>query len=138
MLSLSMRKIPAIRQMLAPAAVGAVLFCGGCASSSGMRAIPASADITASGNNKLSYTFPRDGMVYVYDKNDDSVLYSGRVLGRDEVLVDPDANQIRINNRVVHESGVDRGHQVQVRFAPSESGDHTVIQKETVIERRVE
>jgi len=54
-----------------------------------------------SGTGREVYTAQDDGMVYVYDKATDHLLWSGQVLRGQTVVVDPQTNQITLNGTIV-------------------------------------
>jgi len=63
--------------------------------------IPANATLAASGNDRLVYTAPSDGMAWVYDVTHDRILWSGQVYMNQSVSVMPDSNTISVGGRVV-------------------------------------
>ena len=62
--------------------------------------IPSSAQMTVSGRT-MHFTAPNDGMVYVYDKPAQRLLWSGAVVSGQAVDVDPQKNQIMLGGSVV-------------------------------------
>jgi hypothetical protein len=72
----------------------------GCASDR-MSNIPDNAIIASSGNDRLSYTAPSYGTIWVYDVNNDRIDYSGPVAPNDSVAVDPGVTSVTVNGRVV-------------------------------------
>src|SRR5918993_219371 len=47
----------------------------------------------------LRYEADRDGRVYVYDEDDDRVVYSGNVYRGEDFVVDPDADVLSVNGK---------------------------------------
>jgi hypothetical protein len=91
-----------LSQFAASTAVGAALFIGaaGCSHERGDE-IPASASEISAGKESVTATAPRDGMVYVWDKNANRELYTARVQKGDIVRVDAKQNKIFMNDKLV-------------------------------------
>ena len=89
-------------QFAASAAVGTALFIGaaGCSHERGDE-IPSSASEISAGKESVTATAPRDGMVWVWDKNANRELYTARVNKGDTVRVDAKQNKIFLNDRLV-------------------------------------
>jgi hypothetical protein len=85
----------------------------GCASERGMD-VPASAVLAASGNGAIDYRVPHDGMVYVYDRNTDQLIYSGQVLRGQMFSIDPVNDRLILDGRVVQDKtpGIADEHRV--------------------------
>jgi hypothetical protein len=81
--------------------------------------IPSNATIASSGNDHLSYTAPSYGTIWVYDVSNDRIDYSGPVSMNEAVTVDPSANSVTINGRIVADK-VDQGAQHRIYFVPSQ------------------
>ena len=79
-------------------------------------AIPADAALAAEGDGKVTATAKDAGMVYVHDRNDNRLVYSGDVRANDVVTVDPDANRVMVNTRVVQDKTLRRGHDHRILF----------------------
>src|SRR4051812_47815042 len=73
----------------------------GCASHQRPELVPGSARLQMSGTGREVYTAPDNGMVYVYDKSTDHLLWSGQVLRGQTVVVDPKTDQITLNGAIV-------------------------------------
>jgi hypothetical protein len=91
-----------LSQFAASAAVGTALLIGaaGCSHERGDE-IPASASEISAGKESVTATAPRDGMVYVWDKNANRELYTARVQRGDIVRVDAKHNKIFMNDKLV-------------------------------------
>jgi hypothetical protein len=88
--------------MIVPAMLGVAVAVGGwgCAAEH-PSLVPAEAQVVTSGQGRLAYTAPHDGMVYVYNVDADKLLYSSPIKEGQSVVVDPTANRIMLNGRVV-------------------------------------
>jgi hypothetical protein len=78
--------------------------------------IPANAQMTASGNESVSYTAPRSGMIYVLDKNTNKLVYSGEVHKGQSLTIDasrPDHN-ITLDGNTVTQQELNNGHTYQI------------------------
>ena len=85
------------------------MLAAGCASNSRPADVPSTAILETGGRERLVYVPSNSGMLYISDQNDRAILYSGRVLAGDHIVVDPDANRVAINDRVVVSENV--GHE---------------------------
>jgi hypothetical protein len=65
--------------------------------------IPVNAQMVAQGTHKITYTAPRDGMVWVYNKFNGNMEWAGGVRAGDTVLVDPEADKIKLNGMNVND-----------------------------------
>ncbi len=75
------------------------------------------------GNRNLNYTAPNDGTVTVYDTHRDQVIYSGKIMKGQNLMVDTMNDQITIDGQKVAEKVVAGGDQHRVFFSPSEHID---------------
>jgi hypothetical protein len=62
-------------------------------------AIPSTANLTGEGANRVSYTAAGPGTIWIVDVQQNAVLYTGRVLMGDEVVIDPDHGNLTINGK---------------------------------------
>jgi hypothetical protein len=68
--------------------------------------IPPNATPVSSGNGQVTYTATTPGTVWVYDAGSDRIVYSGP-LGMNQVIsIDPQANQVTIDGRIVFDKGL--------------------------------
>lgn len=95
-------------------AIGLFILAG--CESDRMANIPPGATISASGNAQLTFTAPQTGTIWVYDVNNDRIVYSGSLAGNQSVSVDPVANQITVEGRVVMDKGMNNGDQLRIYF----------------------
>jgi hypothetical protein len=95
-------------------ALGVILLVG--CESDRVSNIPTGAMMSASGNAQISYTAPSDGMIWVYDVNNDRIDYSGMVLSNQSIVVDPVSRQITVDGRLVNEKALDGGAQHRIYF----------------------
>ena len=90
---------------------------GGCAPER-PESVPADAKSVAkqTGSNPLNFTAPDDGTVYIYDRSQQKMVYSGRVREGETLEIDPKRDNIRLEGRVVLEKQLRDLHQYQVWF----------------------
>lgn len=104
----------------------------GCATSN--ENIPTNAQMVTSGNGVVAFTAPRDGKVYILDKNMNKLLYSANINKGQAVSVDPtrrDRN-ITIDNNAVTQESLNVGHTYQIYFHPMTDADRNVAIEEHV------
>jgi hypothetical protein len=66
----------------------------------GMDSIPSRANRVAEGKDqRMIYTAPEDGTLYVYDTKDRKLLFSGPLYRNEEFQMVPDGNVINVNGR---------------------------------------
>jgi hypothetical protein len=83
----------------------------------GMQEIPADALAVEAGEGTgLTYEPSRDGVLYVYDVDDDRVIYAGRIRDRESFRLDPEGNRATINNRTVMRSDLNPRHRYRLYF----------------------
>jgi hypothetical protein len=101
------------------ALVGAVIMAavGGCAPER-PGSVPADARSVAkqSGQNPINFTAPADGTIFVYDRSNQKMVYSGRLRQGDTLEVDSRRNQVRLDGRVINEGKLRDLHEYQVWF----------------------
>src|SRR5687768_24119 len=83
-------------------AAGLALWSAGCTVER-HPAVPADARMAAEGDGKVSATATEAGMVYISDRHENRLLYSGDIKSGEVVSVDPEANQVTIDGRVVQD-----------------------------------
>jgi hypothetical protein len=95
-----------MRSLAIPMSLAVLLMIlGGCTTDRDTQ-IPATASVVSSGNDRVTYTAPSDGTIWVYDAGSDRIVYSGALHMNQSVVVDPQANQITIDGRVVFDKGL--------------------------------
>jgi hypothetical protein len=72
--------------------------------------------VDAGEGSNLTYEPSRDGVLYVYDVDDDRVIYVGRIRDRERFQLDPDGNRATINNRTVMRSDLNPRHRYRLYF----------------------
>lgn len=83
----------------------------------GMQEIPTSATaLEGGGAAGLEYEPSRDGVVYVYNVDEDRVIYVGRVRDRERFRLDPDSGRALINSRTVFRSDLNPRHRYRLYF----------------------
>ncbi len=63
--------------------------------------VPAGAESEVEGGQRLVYSAPSNGRIWVSDVGSNSVIYAGSVHQGDEVAVDPDNNRVTIGGQIV-------------------------------------
>jgi hypothetical protein len=91
------------------------LIASGCASERN-RDVPSDAKIVAQGEKTLTYRAPEEGTIYVYDKNGNNVLYSGRLQRDEMVQVDAMRDKILVDGRTVMDKQIRDHDQINVFF----------------------
>jgi hypothetical protein len=87
-------------------------------STRGIDEIPTSASRVDEGNGpRLTYSPRRDGTLYVYDADDDRVVYSGGVRADDRFSLDP-ADRATVNGRTVLGTNLNPNHRYRIYFDP--------------------
>src|SRR3712207_5702377 len=81
-------KVMAAGSLFAAGLVGA-----GC-TGTGRSAIPSAAEEIGSGNGLVTTTAPNTGEVWVLDKTDNALVWSGRAVRGDKIVVDPKADKV--------------------------------------------
>ena len=85
--------------------------------SSGMRDIPRDAVKVEEGvGDRLRYEADRDGRIYVYDEDDDRVVYSGKVYRGEDFVVDPDADVLSVDGKRLGDVNLRAKHRYRVYF----------------------
>ena len=97
-----------------------LIFLGGCAMDQ-MSNIPANATMASSGDDRLAFTAPSDGTVWIYDVSRDRIVYSGQVWMNQTVSVNPDNSTINIGGRVVMDTLPPNAHR-RIYFAANAAG----------------
>lgn len=70
---------------------------------------------------KLSYDPKRDGRVFLYDEDDDRVVYSGRVYRDEDFSADPDDDELLVNGKKIDEVNLRAKHRYRLYFLPNDS-----------------
>ncbi len=107
--------------------VSAGLFSAGCTHDRPDR-LPSSAQLVVEGDSALAYKAPTDGMVYVYDMQDNRIVYSGDVTRGQTVKVDTDKNRIMVGDELGSEKTLKMGHPHRIFF-----DSHGMTESRTVI-----
>jgi hypothetical protein len=110
--------VSAMRRFTLGAVLSGVGVClvGGCASSDRPKEVPQSALYKAGGDERVVFVADQDGTLYVTEEGPKSVLYSGRVMRGDRVVIDPDSDRLTVNERVVFSKDIPkRMHKVFVQ-----------------------
>ena len=110
-----------LSQFAAPAIVGAALFAGaGCASDERPDQVPGNATMISEGSQNVIASAPHDGTVYVWDKNADKMVYTGKVAKGDNIRVDAKHNKVFYNDKLAVETDLTDSHNYRVFFDQSE------------------
>lgn len=99
------------------AVVASAVLSAGCAAER-PESVPADARSVAkqAGNNPVNFTAPHDGMVYVYDRSAQKMVYSGRVQRGETLELDPRRDNVRLDGRTVLEKDLRDLNEYQVWF----------------------
>lgn len=85
--------------------------------SAGMDEIPAGAVVVDKGDKvDLRYEAPATGALYVYDIDDDRVVYVGRVQDRERFVFDPENNRATVDGKTVLRSEFNPRHRYRLYF----------------------
>lgn len=111
-------------QLAIPALLGLGLVVGGCAKER-HEAIPQTAMNVSEASGDIRYTAPENGEVFVYNANQDELIYSGRIRKGETLSVEPedDEDKIRIDSQVVSTRDLKEGHKHKVFFQPGRGRD---------------
>ena len=82
-----------------------VCLAGGCASDR-PEDVPKSALYKAGGDERVVYVADQDGTLYVTEQASNSVIYSGRVVRGDRVVIDPESDRLTVNEAVVYSKDI--------------------------------
>jgi hypothetical protein len=98
---------------------GTVISSGGASrgDARGTESIPSRADRVAEGTDqRLTYTAPTDGTLYVYDASDKKLLFSGPLYRNEEFLLNPTGNVIDVNGRKAGTYNLHTDHRYELYF----------------------
>lgn len=117
------------RMLLSAGLVLGTVAVGGCLQERS-NVIPQSAQLRVEGDKLLTYNATNDGMVYVYNRNTNEVIYSGQIARNQAIVVDPEKNQILLDGRMVSENTLRNGDRYRIFFQPAQgsmsSGSNTL------------
>ena len=83
----------------------------------GIDEIPTTANRVAEGDSpRLTFRPTRDGTLYVYDADDDRVVYSGAVRADDRFVMDPADDRATVNGRTVLGADLSPKHRYRLYF----------------------
>jgi len=116
------------RTISLPAWMLVLILLGGCASDR-HHDIPADARLVSEGDKTLSYSFEQPGTVYIFDRNTDKMVYSGKVERGQMIRVDPDKDRIMLDDKVVRDEDMKANDTRRIFFEPDPSR-HTVVVEE--------
>lgn len=127
----------AFRHFVAPAAA-VCLAAGviGCSSEPRAEQIPPGARLQMQGDQQLTYTAQRDGEIYVYDSDDRTLLYSGKIEKGQSLTVDPDDDKILVDNKLVLEKDIRAGNRHRIYFQPDDTADRVIEERTTIRQER--
>lgn len=88
--------------------------------SRGMQEVPAEAvEVDGGEGARLEYEPSRSGVIYVYDVDDDRVIFVSRVRDRERFRLDPEANRATINSKTVFRSDLEPRNRYRLYFDPA-------------------
>src|SRR3954470_1256234 len=97
------------RQIAMPAWLFAlIVVLGGCTTER-PNDLPGNATLGAEGNREVHFMAPSSGTAYVYDNNNEHLIWSGAVHKGDTIDVDPDNNRITVADKKVTTQTLARG-----------------------------
>ena len=124
--------------------VGLCLLAAGCAAEK-HEAIPPDAQLTAKGEKDLTYRATNDGKVFVYDRSNGEMLYTGNLRQGELISVDAMKDKIYVNNVPVDKKIRDHDD-IKIYFQespaarlearPASSSSSTVIREREVVQPR--
>jgi hypothetical protein len=83
----------------------------------GLDEIPRDAVRVEQGTGKtLRYEAERDGRVFVYDEDDDRVVYTGKLYKGEEFIADPDRDLLAVNGKRLDDVNLRSAHRYRVYF----------------------
>ena len=103
---------------------------GGCADHPSE--VPADGVKVAEGNQKLLYKAPEAGTIFIYESQDNRLVYRSAIKRGDTVELNAKDDRITINGNTVMERGINNGSNYKMFFDPRGS-NRTVVE-----ERRIE
>lgn len=90
--------------------------------------IPSDAMMTTEGDKVLSQRFTEPGMVYVFDRNDNKMVYSGRVKAGETITVEPDKDRISISGHTVYDKDINDFDTRRIFFEPDSRSPNTMTE----------
>ncbi len=124
-----------ITQLLASGAAALALTLAACESTPMSAKIPATANQVASAKGTTTYRTSDPGMLYIYDKTWNKIVYAGEVRADQNVQVDTEHNRIVIDARpVVEQASLGWGDDYQI-YLDTKEARGTTVERRTVIER---
>ena len=78
--------------------------------------VPKDARVVDSGTERLTFTVPDDGSVYLYDEDARTVVWDERVRDGDRVSVDTDNNRIDVNGRAQSRLDLNSEHRFRLYY----------------------
>lgn len=79
--------------------------------------VPGGATILDQGKGPLKATARESGTVYLYDADDQRVVWSGNISRGQEFAVDPDADRAVIDSEPVYRQNLERNHTHRIYFS---------------------
>ena len=70
---------------------------------------------TAEGSS-IRYEAKRDGKVYLYDEDDDRVVYSGKLFRDERFVADPDEDELSVNGKKLGDVNLRAKHRYRLYF----------------------
>ncbi len=122
------------RHFVMKAAAG-LLLAGivGCASDR-PKDVPPTAMLKAEGDQRVVYTAPREGTVWVTEPGSNEIVYSGPVHQGDRVVLDPDQGKLIVNDHVVSDKGITR-HDHRIFFLEGSPVPSSTLTQDSSIAR---
>ena len=113
------------------AVIALLVVAAGCATDRPL-SVPADEMLLSEGDRDLTFRADRDGTVYVYNHNDDQILYSGKVERGQTISVDTERDRIELDGRPVMEKGIGGNDTRRVYFRPEATTERVIIEERRV------
>jgi hypothetical protein len=110
----------------------ASLIVGGCAYDRHPE-IPNDAMMMAEGDKTLTQRFNEPGTVYIFDRNNNEMIYAGKVDAGQTLTVEPDKDRISIDGRTVYDMGLSDFETRRVFFKPEDPSRKVIVEERRVL-----
>ena len=74
--------------------------------------------VVEEGAGRLSHEADANGRVWIYDKDDDRLVYEGRMTRNEEITLDPRDNRLTLNGKRITERDFKSNHMHRIYFKP--------------------
>jgi hypothetical protein len=84
--------------------------------------VPSSAVLVEEGKGRMGYTAPAHGMVYIWDSDQDRLVYSGNIERNQSISLDPEGDRIWLDSRTASEQRLDDGSEFEIYYLRDRDG----------------